>query len=77
MLRDQADGAPIPQPPGPSTVLGKPHARYPGVAHGVRLRHAAHLQVPAGDVPAQIRRDGTSRPSLLILALGLGRGGGA
>jgi hypothetical protein len=51
---------PSPLPPGPSAVLGKPHVRYCGVAHGVRLRRAAHLQVPAGDVPAQIRPDGTS-----------------
>ena len=59
MLRDHVGGAPVLQPPGPSTVLCKPHARYSGVARGVRLRYAAHLQVPAGDVPAQIRRDGT------------------
>src|SRR6266576_933318 len=60
MLRDQADGAAIPQRLGLSAVLGETHARYPGGAYSARLRHVVRLEVTAGNVPAQIRWDGTS-----------------
>jgi len=60
MLRDQADRAPTSQPPGSSNVLRRSHGRYSGAAESAGLRHAAHLQVTAGNVPVPIRRDGTS-----------------
>ena len=60
MLRDQADGAAVPRPLGLSTILGETHTRYPGGAYSGRLRHAVRLEVPAGNVPAQVRWDGTS-----------------
>jgi hypothetical protein len=51
MLKDPADGALLPQPPGPSAVLCNAHGRYCGAAESASLRRAAHHQVPAGDVP--------------------------
>jgi hypothetical protein len=59
MLKDHAGGAPIPQPPRPSTVLCNAHGRYCGAAESASLRRAAHHQLPAGDVPAKLRPDGT------------------
>jgi hypothetical protein len=59
MLRDQADGAAVPQPPAFPQFSASPMPDIL-VARTARLRHAVYLEVTAGNVPAQIRRDGAS-----------------
>ena len=58
MPGDQFDGAPIPVASCLFTVLGIPDSPDPGAARGARMRHTAQLEVTAGNVWGQIRRDG-------------------